>query len=610
MTAMEATRVLVVEDSPTQAAELQCVLEDAGYQVHLAADALRAMDYVLTGRPDLVLSDIVMPGASGFDLCRQIKRHRLVRHIPVVLLTQLDDPSHLIEGLESGADSYVMKPYEAADLLARLASVLARAARPDESRDAPPLQIELLGKPHTITRDRRRILDYFAAAFEDSLRAKERQLQSEARAAAEREQRQANAALVRFGQELLGSLDTQVILRRLCELTVELLGADRSHVFRWDADGAAFVPVAGHGATARESETLQGSALRWPEVAHFYQHLRTDEVVPLDRETTGEHGWAGPSGAGATLCLAVRAGDVPLGFLAVSRRGPGKPFGPRETHIAHGMVQVAALALENARLHEALEQADRLKSDFVNTMSHELRTPLQVILGYAQLLQGDAFGHLTAQQLEGVKRIAQNARELADLINAILDLSRLDRGRLVMTPRRLVPTALIAEVRTRLAQREIEPAVEVVFDVPADLPPMYTDPNMAKVVLNNLVDNALKFTERGRVAITAQRSGQGIAFAVSDTGIGIPAAALSDIFECFRQVDASMTRPYGGVGLGLYIVRRMVAELGGQVTVQSEVDRGSTFRVWLPLDATTARSPRDTAMPDDAAAPRRAEVGA
>jgi PAS domain S-box-containing protein len=235
------------------------------------------------------------------------------------------------------------------------------------------------------------------------------------------------------------------------------------------------------------------------------------------------------------------------------------------------------------RAKEAAEAADRLKSEFLSTMSHELRTPLHVILGYTDMLLDGAVGDLPSQQMDIVRRIERNSRVLFDLITMVLDLNRLETGGLPVDVRSVQAAALLSEVQAELQGLCGQSGLACTWRVAPGLPPFHTDPGKLKVVLKNLVSNAVKFTEAGSVTVAAEEQQGGIEFSVTDTGIGIPAEAQAYIFEPFRQGDGATARAYGGSGLGLHIVRRLLEVLGGRIRVESVVGQGSTFRVWLPM---------------------------
>jgi len=239
-------------------------------------------------------------------------------------------------------------------------------------------------------------------------------------------------------------------------------------------------------------------------------------------------------------------------------------------------------ALQRAK--DAAEAADRAKSEFLATMSHELRTPLGIILGYTDLLLEGTFGQFREAQAEPLRRIDRSARELHDLITAVLDLGRLEAGRLPLSRRETEVAGLLQDLQAETRRLHEQARLTVVWDVEPALPTLYTDPGKLKVVLKNLIGNAMKFTREGSITVAARRHRDGVELSVADTGIGIPQAELGVIFEPFHQVESAARRQAGGTGLGLHIVKRLLEVLGGTVTVQSELGRGSTFRVWMPYE--------------------------
>lgn len=236
--------------------------------------------------------------------------------------------------------------------------------------------------------------------------------------------------------------------------------------------------------------------------------------------------------------------------------------------------------LDEAR--EKAEEASRQKSAFLATMSHELRTPLNGILGFAELLRQEL--NDPAQQ-EYASIIQQSGDHLLNLVNEILDLAKIESGEMVF---KYAPTALSLLVAESAAGHQIaaqNKGLRFTLDLADDLPEqLLTDPMRLRQILNNLLNNAVKFTERGEIVFSVRPAGDGIVFTVRDTGIGIPLDSLGTIFEKFKQLESFLTREHGGTGLGLALVRQLAEHLGGHVTVESEVGVGSAFTVFLPLE--------------------------
>ena len=267
---------------------------------------------------------------------------------------------------------------------------------------------------------------------------------------------------------------------------------------------------------------------------------------------------------------------------AAIRGAEGKP--KAFIGIVRDITERKQAAEELLKAKEAAEAADRAKSEFLSTMSHELRTPISIILGYGSLLLEGMLGGVSEEQAHSLRRINNSAKELRDLITAVLDVSRLEAGRLPVEMRIVEVPALLEEIKTETEAERERVDLIYIWAMQGDLPPLHTDPGKLKIVLKNLIRNAVKFTEEGSITVEAQGLYEGIEFRVVDTGIGIPAEALELIFEPFRQIGTTSSDQKRGTGLGLHIVKRLLALLGGTITVESKLGSGSTFRVWVPRE--------------------------
>ena len=415
-------------------------------------------------------------------------------------------------------------------------------------------------------------------AAEEAQQRSNRQLQQEARI---------SMGLARMGHELIASLDTRAILDRLCQLTTELLDCDCSHTVLASSDEDVFVPVAGYGDSPEHWQSLRMLRIPRAALANALARFEREEIVhetfpPTSHESSMMR-IPEAYGITAAMAVALRRGNAIIGYLDVGYRGRQVSFSREQKRLVRSIASLASLALANAQLLEELERANRFRSEFIANMSHELRSPLHVIIGYSDLLREGSYGDLTAKQNEVVQRTSERGRELLALVDATLDLSRLESRRVRLVAEEVRLSTLIDELASDFRAVPQKPDLSLAFDVPADLPPLRTDPLKLKMVLKNLVGNAIKFTDRGRVTVAARANDGRVEISVADTGIGIAPEAMPIIFEAFRQADNSTTRRHGGVGLGLYITRRLLDLLGGTITVDSEVGGGSTFRIALPL---------------------------
>ncbi|HET7042033.1 MAG TPA: response regulator, partial [Gemmatimonadales bacterium] len=254
----------------------------------------------------------------------------------------------------------------------------------------------------------------------------------------------------------------------------------------------------------------------------------------------------------------------------------------------HSAFEANARLLGEVRAgRDAAEAANRSKSAFLATMSHELRTPLNSVIGFANILLRNKEQHFGEKDLQFLARIKENGTQLLHLINDVLDVSKIEAGRMEVRP---VPTDLAPLIQEAVAQLEPqarERGVELEVQVPPHLGPAEIDPTRFRQVLLNLVGNALKFTEQGsiRVVVSGDTAGRPVRVDVIDTGIGIPPDRLAAIFEAFTQAESTTERRYGGTGLGLTISRALLKLMGADLTVTSTVGVGSTFSVLLPVPA-------------------------
>jgi len=426
--------------------------------------------------------------------------------------------------------------------------------------------------------------------------------------AAQHEASEVAAAVLAVTRDVPASLDAREVAARVARNACTATQSAASAVLLWDAEHELFrvAAVAGGGEgpdvqqlelSARAAAALQGAL--GEGMADIPRAVLADPVLDALMQR-----W----NASAVLAARLQRGDRLLGLLIAARRSAA-PASAKACRILSGIAVQAAAVLESANLVNELRTANALREEFTATMSHELRTPLNVIIGYNDLQRDGAFGDLSPEHMDTLNRIHEQAVQLLDLIQATLDVGRLERGLMTVDLREVRVDDVLTRVFSSLPHAWRKPTVELRWRVDPTVPGMRTDPTKLHIILRNLVHNALKFTEAGLVTVTAttDAEGQWVHFVVQDSGVGIAAQDLTVIFEMFRQ--ASGRDPaIGGAGLGLYIVKRLVSLLGGEIDVLSAPGRGATFRVHLPTGGPHVAPPRGN--PPTGRRPLRAAIPA
>lgn len=407
----------------------------------------------------------------------------------------------------------------------------------------------------------------------------------------------ASNILARAGQELIASIGTVDLLQKLTEFTANALTAPTSHTFLLEPDDDVFVAIGAHGSTVEEWEALRVLRIPRTVVEGLLEQLARDDLIEVDLSSASPaipKRLTAPYGIEAAVVVPLRRGGELIGILTAGFREP-RSLTMIQQRVARGVAHMASLALENVRLLEEVQSANRLKSEFVATMSHELRTPLNIILGYGSLLRDGEFGDMNEEQAHIMRLLDQNARQLLELINATLDLSRLEAGRVPIDIQEVDVAEVVYEVANELQPLADEKlGLQFVPDVAPDLGEVHTDRAKLKLILKNLIGNAYKYSDEGVIEVRVSGSSHWIDVAVSDCGPGIAPELRPHIFEAFRQGSSGLSRTHGGVGLGLYIVVRLLELLGGSITVSSELGEGSRFDFRFPRSPRTRATERAT----------------
>jgi signal transduction histidine kinase len=422
-------------------------------------------------------------------------------------------------------------------------------------------------------------------------------------------------ALGEVSRAVSSTLDLDTVLDTIVTRAKQLAGTDGCTIYEYDEVSEVFRLRASRFAHPHEAAVLDPIARATPipkgqGLAGRAALLREPVHIPdIAVEGAYESPVRAPllqAGYRALLGVPLLREEQVVGVLAVIRKTPGD-FGPEVVRVLMTFATQSALAIENARLFREiaeksrqLEAASRHKSEFLANMSHELRTPLNAILGFSEVLAERMFGEVNEKQAEYLQDILASGRHLLSLINDILDLSKVEAGRLELDLGRFDLSSALDNALTLVRERATRHGITLTQTVDERMGDIVADERKVKQILLNLLSNAVKFTpEGGRVGVTATAAEGVITIAVSDTGIGIAPEDQAAIFEEFRQVGREDARKQEGTGLGLTLAKKFVELHGGRIWVQSQVGQGSTFSFTLPvrLDDRSASDPGGGAPP-------------
>jgi signal transduction histidine kinase/DNA-binding response OmpR family regulator len=542
-------RILVVDDEETVADLCQEFLGAEGYDLTIARSGEEAIRMLPAVRPDVVLTDINMPGMTGIEVMRYAKESD--PEVCVIVLTGHASTASAIDALRQGAYDYVSKPFDLDAVHKIIKSGLAH-------RRLKVLNRELIEE----LRRKNEILQHHEQELRERVRVATAQM----------------TMLYELGKEISANLELGPRLALICEKAAEVTGARSAIVFLHREEDDDFVAAASHG--------IDGS----PDGPASFVKGQTDlglcalEQRPVRRVANGEGVVQVPglaSGATSVLAVPMVVENRVSGVLAVIDKRDG--FTGDDESFLTLFASQSEIAVRNSQLFENTKSLDRLKSEFVAVVSHEIRTPLTSVRGAIELLSDDRYFRNDDQQAKLLSIAHANTERLLTLIGDILDFSKLDSGSLPMHFERqrieTVVTQAAQNLRTIIEERENE--LEVVMA--PDLPDLMIDPNRITQVVTNLLSNAIKFSAAGgRIDVTVENWEGLVRVGVRDHGEGIAAENLPKLFQKFTQIDSTSTRRAGGTGLGLVICKGIVEQHGGQISVLSAPGDGSTFYFTLP----------------------------
>ncbi len=549
--------ILVVENIVAQAQMLCHILEEEGYRVSIADNGQSALEMTADLQPALVVSGVKIPEMSGYELCRQIKAAPALCQIPVILVTSLVDPNEVLLGLQSGADSFVIKPYERSHMLARVEHALNSRETDPSPEASAPAEIFFHGERHHITASRTQILNLLMSTYDAAVQRNNELTES-------REQLRERTAEVlksnRFLDSMIEHIPAAVYIKdatnfryvRVNRAEEHMVGRPREEILGKCAHDI-FSKEEADNFAAQDHRVLASGLL---------------EDIPEDRLLSGAHG---PRLLHTCKVPVFGEGDEPTHVLGISeditdRRDLEK--------------QVAAL---NAALEiraDDLEITNKSLESFTSAASHDLRSPLSVIAGYAGLLEKGYADRLDEKGLHYLSVICARVKSMAGLIDDLLSFSRLTLQEVAKTG--VDMNLLVAQVAAEMPGSSPgvpQPAIQL-----GPLPDALADPALLRQVWVNLLSNAVKYSRHVAsplIEVSGRVEGAEAVYSVRDNGAGFDMAYYGKLFEVFERLHGD--DEFEGTGVGLATVHRVITRHGGRVWAEGKVGEGAVFHFALPL---------------------------
>ena len=505
---------------------LEVMLAPEGFLLLTAASGEEALAMVAQQPPDLILLDIMMPGMDGYQVAAKIKGNLATKNIPVIMVTALDDRNARMLGLSAGAEDFLTKPVDRAELCVRVRNLLRLKAYGD-------------------------YYDKYSQMLEGEVVSR----------TADLVERTKQAAVLTEQAALLDLAQDAIVVRDM-----------HGRILFW----------------SRGAEVMYGWLSKEALGRNTYELLRTEFSEPtetIEATLLREGQWEGEAihhkRDGTRVIVASR--------WALQRDADGAPV--RILTINNDITDRKETDAKRKAAEEALEQIRqdqlRFKDEFLSHVSHELRSPLTAIKQFTTILLGGLAGELNKEQREYQQIVLKNIRQLQSMIDDLLEVTRLETGKLTVEPESVSVADAVTDTFNTLQETARAKGVTLSCDLPPDLPSAHADPTRLRQILIILLDNAIKFTpDGGAVTIQArllQQDPRFLLLEVSDTGCGISPEIAERIFERLYQVSERIQASRKGLGLGLYICKELVTRQGGQIWVKSQPQKGSTFSFTLPV---------------------------
>lgn len=589
-------KILIVEDSATQAVKLEYILEKNNYKILIAENGVEALDIIKGTQLDLVITDIIMPGMDGFELCQKIRENKKFAELPIMMLTQLSKPEDIAIGLKCGANDFIIKPYNRKSLITHVKNIISIKHYQkyikenikiliveDSLTQAESLKhlfenqgykttiasngneaINLLEKepPSLIVSD---IIMQPINGYELCKRIKEMDKfkdipiilltsLSEPLDIVHGVESKADYYLTKPYDEsyLISKVETLLAIPLLQkkydqEEKVKISSIEEKFLLTSDNRQIIKILLSTYENSIYQNRQLLESKIELQQLNNQLEDLvkkRTEKLIKEIKE----------------------------------RKKTQKALQRAHDHLED---TIAKRTKQLQKAKEEAEGANQIKSIFLASMSHELRTPLNSIVGFTGIVLQGMAGELNAEQKKQLEMSFLSAKHLLSLINDLLDISKIESGELEPDIEEFNIAEVGIEIRDSLMHKAEEKGLEFICDIP-DIN-ISSDKRRVEQILLNLVNNALKFTEEGKVEVKVVKKDGNIEVIVRDTGIGIKKKDFHKLFQPFAQLEYTIVEE-SGTGLGLYLTKNLVQLLKGRIQMESEYRKGSTFTFILPIE--------------------------
>ena len=552
------SKVLLVEDNPGDARLLREFLNEVTslrFHISHVESLTEALSCLGQEDFDAILLDLSLPDGHGLDNVRRVLE--VAPNLPILVLTGLDDEDMALKALRVGAQDYLVKGQSDGWSISK--SIRYSIERKQILQENARLLIQTQKNLDRI-RVLREVEQAITSTFDvDTILA-----------------------------ELLEKMEASTPFVAACVRKMNWDAQELEPIAYRNLKSEDVAPITWSGQEDTQGEGGESSSLL--VIKHDNGDTQVDERTFLQGK-----GWC------SALVVPLKLQDKVWGMISFYMASE-HDFSPEELAFMGALAGQASVAIHNAELYQGmvkladdLARSNKVKDEFLSIMSHELRTPLNVVMNCAEVIRMGMMGDVTPQQVDVLDRLISQAKNQLSLVNTVLDATRMETQELELCNNELRLEEFLNDLRIDYEFTFSKPDVRLCWNIPAHLPVVALDQSKVRQIIENLINNAIKFTEQGEITTSVnvdyayQKSNTlhggidaAIRIAVTDTGMGIPDEDKQIIFEKFHQVDTSATRNHGGVGIGLYLVKRFTQLFKGEITLESEIGKGSTFAVTIP----------------------------